>query len=60
MPPCLRSAELGAVQIANKELLEKRIPFTIRRYLPDGRCAAADGCGRSPQSPLTRSALLQL
>lgn len=26
-----------ALQIAMKELREKRIPFTIRRYLPDGR-----------------------
>jgi hypothetical protein len=25
------------VQIAMKELREKKIPFTIRRYLPDGR-----------------------
>ena len=25
-------------QIAERELLEKKIPFTIRRYLPDGRC----------------------
>ena len=24
-------------QIAMKELREKKIPFTIRRYLPDGR-----------------------
>lgn len=27
------------LQIATKELREKKIPFTIRRYLPDGRCA---------------------
>ena len=26
-----------AVQIAMKELREKKIPFTVRRYLPDGR-----------------------
>eukprot|EP00958_Prasinococcus_capsulatus_P001278 scaffold111_cov404-Prasinococcus_capsulatus_cf.AAC.25 len=26
----------GADQIAMKELREKKIPFTIRRYLPDG------------------------
>jgi DNA-directed RNA polymerase subunit K/omega len=25
------------MQIAMKELREKKIPFTIRRYLPDGR-----------------------
>jgi len=25
------------VQIAMKELRQKKIPFTIRRYLPDGR-----------------------
>ena len=24
------------LQIASKELREKKIPFTIRRYLPDG------------------------
>ncbi|RRT77718.1 hypothetical protein B296_00020039, partial [Ensete ventricosum] len=24
--------------IAMKELRERKIPFTIRRYLPDGRC----------------------
>lgn len=27
-------------QIAMKELREKKVPFTIRRYLPDGRCVA--------------------
>jgi len=26
-------------QIAVKELRDKKIPFIIRRYLPDGRCA---------------------
>jgi DNA-directed RNA polymerase subunit K/omega len=31
---CLLSLLL---QIASKELREKKIPFTIRRYLPDGR-----------------------
>jgi hypothetical protein len=34
-PPALASP----VQIAMKELREKKVPFTIRRYLPDGRCA---------------------
>ena len=24
------------MQIAEKELREKKIPFTVRRYLPDG------------------------
>jgi DNA-directed RNA polymerase subunit K/omega len=28
------------VQIAVKELREKKIPFIIRRYLPDGRYAS--------------------
>ena len=46
---CLRSHQ-SLLQIANKELLEKRIPFTIRRYLPDGRwgssCAAGCSEGR--------------
>ncbi len=28
-----------AAQIAAKELREKRVPFTIRRYLPDGACS---------------------
>lgn len=28
---------LHCTQIAMKELREKKIPFTIRRYLPDGR-----------------------
>lgn len=31
---------LAALQIAMKELREKKIPFIIRRYLPDNRCAA--------------------
>lgn len=26
----------ACLQIASKELREKKIPFTIRRYLPDG------------------------
>lgn len=30
-------AHLLIEQIAMKELKEKKIPFTIRRYLPDGR-----------------------
>ena len=29
---------LAGLQIAMKELREKKIPFTIRRNLPDGRC----------------------
>ena len=28
--------ETDPLEIAGKELREKRIPFTIRRYLPDG------------------------
>ncbi|RWW78798.1 hypothetical protein BHE74_00012964, partial [Ensete ventricosum] len=28
------------IEIAMKELRERKIPFTIRRYLPDGRCCA--------------------
>lgn len=35
-PACLRHCVLFT-QIAMKELREKKIPFTIRRYLPDGR-----------------------
>jgi len=34
-PELLRDAP-AAPQIAMKELREKKIPFTIRRYLPDG------------------------
>lgn len=29
------------LQIAIMELREKKIPFTVRRYLPDGRCATS-------------------
>lgn len=32
-----------AAQIAMKELREKKIPFTVRRYLPDGRCVSKEG-----------------
>jgi DNA-directed RNA polymerase subunit K/omega len=32
----MNSNRLAAPQIAMKELKEKKIPFTIRRYLPDG------------------------
>ena len=28
--------ETDQLEIAGKELREKRIPFTVRRYLPDG------------------------
>jgi|EP00982_Pelagococcus_subviridis_P017810 DNA-directed RNA polymerase I, II, and III subunit RPABC2 len=28
--------ETDPLEIAGKELREKRIPFTVRRYLPDG------------------------
>lgn len=31
--------ETDPLEIAMKELRDKKIPFTIRRYLPDGRCA---------------------
>ena len=30
------------LDIAMKELREKKIPFTVRRYLPDGRCGAGE------------------
>lgn len=41
MPTCvvlnpLQCARCCVLQIAMKELREKKIPFTIRRYLPDG------------------------
>lgn len=32
----LVDGETDPLQIASKELREKRVPFTIRRYLPDG------------------------
>ena len=36
------SGETDPLDIAMKELREKKIPFIVRRYLPDGRCAS--GC----------------
>jgi hypothetical protein len=41
-----RAAAALRPQIASLELREKKIPFTIRRYLPDGRCGptAAVAC----------------
>ena len=36
------SGETDPLDIAMKELREKKIPFIVRRYLPDGRCAP--GC----------------
>jgi hypothetical protein len=33
----MRVCDSCGLQIAIKELKEKKIPFTIRRYLPDGR-----------------------
>jgi hypothetical protein len=30
--------ESDPLEIAVKELRAKKIPFTVRRYLPDGRC----------------------
>ena len=36
-PPCKLPISSPGVQIAMKELREKKIPFTIRRFLPDGR-----------------------
>lgn len=35
-PPSPRDLPSLSPQIAQKELREKKIPFTIRRYLPDG------------------------
>ena len=32
------NGESDPLEIAMKELREKKIPFTVRRYLPDGRC----------------------
>ena len=32
------SGETDPLDIAMKELREKKIPFIVRRYLPDGRC----------------------
>ena len=36
------SGETDPLDIAMKELREKKIPFIVRRYLPDGRCTP--GC----------------
>ena len=33
---CCSAFQLGPLQIAMKELREGKIPFTVRRYLPDG------------------------
>ena len=42
--PTARADAAGCAQIAAKELREKKVPFTIRRYMPDGArrrsCAA--------------------
>lgn len=35
--------ESDPLEIALKELRAKKIPFTVRRYLPDGRCDAGFG-----------------
>jgi len=35
------NGESDPLEIAMKELREKKIPFTVRRYLPDGRRASA-------------------
>ena len=32
------NGESDPLEIAMKELREKKIPFIVRRYLPDGRC----------------------
>lgn len=42
----LLTERLSSCQIATKELREKRVPFTIRRYLPDGACAAVSTARR--------------
>ncbi len=34
------NGESDPLEIAMKELREKKIPFTVRRYLPDGRWGA--------------------
>ena len=33
---CTKPCAKSGLQIAEKELREKKIPFTVRRYLPDG------------------------
>lgn len=35
------NGESDPLEIAMKELREKKIPFIVRRYLPDGRSATA-------------------
>lgn len=36
------NGESDPLDIAMKELREKKIPFIVRRYLPDGRCAPVE------------------
>jgi DNA-directed RNA polymerases I, II, and III subunit RPABC2 len=36
--------ESDPLEIAVKELRAKKIPFTVRRYLPDGRSVVRPGC----------------
>jgi hypothetical protein len=36
--------ESDPLEIAVKELRAKKIPFTVRRYLPDGRCEMCCWC----------------
>lgn len=36
--------ETDPLQIAIKELREKKIPLVVRRYLPDGWCVFQPGC----------------
>ena len=44
------NGESDPLEIAMKELREKKIPFTVRRYLPDGRCGAwCPACARLMQ-----------
>lgn len=41
------NGESDPLEIAMKELREKKIPFTVRRYLPDGRCGVwCPACAR--------------
>lgn len=41
------NGESDPLEIAMKELREKKIPFTVRRYLPDGRCGVScPACAR--------------
>ena len=39
------NGESDPLEIAMKELREKKIPFTVRRYLPDGRCGICRSAG---------------